>query len=311
MNSRNADLFAIAPVAMLLLSVNILLFIYCGIASGNLGTVNSDVLLGLGMSVRERVWQGEWFRMIMPMFLHGGFWHIALNTIALYRYGPATEVQYGHANYGTLYLLSGVGGIAFSQIFGGHHSIGASTSLFGVMGALLALTILRVPVLKYAYRNSEVRGHTFWIVLMYLAGVCGMLGNVDNWGHLGGLVFGLIIGGFFEIWRKQRRLALPLVLTVAVLLGSVVAAARWTIFSPYYHLHMGALAGDAGDTALQQKEFDQAVVWSKPWHKERLVEFMIEQYKLKRWNAEQAADEGYIYLPRSVANAVLNERRNE
>ena len=295
--SRNADLFAIAPVTMLLLGVNIALYVYCAIASGDLAFIHHEVLVQLGMSMRERVWQGEWFRLIMPMFLHGGFMHILMNTLALYSYGPEAEVQFGNANFGSLYLLSGVGGIAFSQIFGGYPSIGASTSLFGVLGALFALKVLRVPVLKYAYRNSEVRSQLAWIAIFFLCGLSRMLGNVDNWGHLGGFVFGLVLGGIFETWRHHKRLAIPLVLSVTLLLGGIVAAARWTVFSPYYHLHLGALAGDSGDTALQQAEFQKANDWAKLWRNADRITDLINQYDLKQWNAEWASDKGYNELP--------------
>jgi rhomboid protease GluP len=301
MRSRNADLFSIAPIAMTMLGINLVLYVYCGIASNNFGRINSEVLTNLGMSIRERVWEGEWNRLIMPMFLHGGLMHILFNAIYLYQMGPVGEVQFGSYNFGTLYLLSGVGGIAFSQIFGGYPSIGASTSLFGIIGALLSVTIVRAPILKNAWRSSEVRREAMWAALMFLFGLSGMMGPVDNWGHLGGFVFGLILGAFFELWRRSARIGLPLLMAVVLFIGGTVCAARWTIFSPYYHLHMGALAGDSGDSAREEREFAAAQRWSNIWHDKPIIEYLIYHYRLKHWTAERASLEGYRYLPYSIA----------
>ena len=307
MRSRNADLFSLAPFAMTMLGINLALYVYCAVQSHNFMRIDGDVLTGLGMSIRERVWEGEINRLIMPMFLHGGFLHILFNSFLLYQLGVAAEIEFGTSNFGTLYLLSGVGGIAFSQIFSGHPSIGASTSLFGVIGAKLSVAIMHAPVFRHFWRSSNVRKEAIWTGVMFLYGLSGAMGRVDNWGHLGGFVYGLLLGCFFEFWRSQRRVGLPLLTVVVLWIGLTVAAARWTVFSPYYHLHMAALAGDSGDMQRNETEFSEAEKWATRWHDRNTVDFLIQQYRLKHWTAERATREGYLYLPGSVASDLADD----
>ena len=304
MRTRNSDLLSVAPISMTFLAANLILFVYCAMASNDFMRINPDVLTGLGMSIRERVWEGEWARLILPAFLHAGFMHIALNTWGLYSYGPAAEVHFGKSNFATLYLLSGAGGIAFSQIFGGGHSIGASTSLFGIIGAEFSITVLNVPVLRNAWRASVVRDELLRVGVYFAIGLSGMMGPVDNWGHLGGFVLGLTLGAFFELWRRHKRFAMPLVVAVVLGVALMIGAARWTIFSPYYHLHMAALAGEARDTAREQREFEAARKWAGVWRDERIVNYLIRAYKAGAWTAEDARENSYKWF-REVARQKL------
>ena len=210
MRTRNSDLLSVAPVSMTFLAINVMLYVYCAIASNDFMDINSDVLTAMGMSIRERVWEGEWARLVLPAFLHGGLMHILMNGFGLYRYAPAVEVHFGMGEFCyTLYLLSGVGGIAFSQLFGGWHSIGASTSLFGLIGAEFAVTVMSVPVLKNAWRSSQVRAQLPWIGLYFAFGLSGAMGPVDNWGAPWRLCAGIAAGFIFRIVEAPSAIWRP------------------------------------------------------------------------------------------------------
>ena len=297
MRTRNSTLFDVAPVTLLMLGINILFYAISAKYSDNLLDINRTVLLNMHGSMRELVWEGEWIRLIAPCFLHGGLMHILLNSMALYNLGPGTEVQFGSANFGTIYLVSGICGFCCSQIFGGHLSIGASCSLFGIIGADLAVKIMACPVLKNAWRNSDVR-RTVYFALFYLAiGWIGMLGNVDNWGHFGGLLSGMLLGSLFEVWRVRQRIGVFRIASVVFLLTLLVCAARWSIFSPYYHVHMMALAVEEEhrpDKAAQ--EFEQARRWAKFWNVEPRINSLIYEYQRGTWSLNDVRVYGYSGL---------------
>jgi membrane associated rhomboid family serine protease len=296
----NADLVSVAPLTVSLLGINIALYLYCVIASDDL-TPNHDVLLFLGMSQRERLWENEWYRLVMPNFLHGGILHIFMNMYSLYFYGPAAEVHFGTSNFGTLYLLSGVGGFALSQMVVGFFAVGASASIMGILGAYLAVKALEYPVLKNAWKGSEVRSVAFWIALQFAIGLSGAIGNIDNLAHLGGLIFGILIGGFFELWRRQRRVGLHLIVAMVLLVAASVVAARWTVFSPYYHIHKAAIATEEdNDLAGAEKEFKEAMGWAKFWRKDIVVNGVIQTYRNKKWNLSKARDETYYIIERNI-----------
>ncbi len=287
------DIVSAAPLTVLFLVLNLVLFVVSAMRSGDMGNIDSQVLIAMGGSLREGLWSGEWYRLIAPNFLHAGLLHIMFNGITLYSLGPAAEVYFGSANYGTLYLLSGVAGFCFSQILGGTLSIGASCSLFGIMGALLAIRIAHAPVLSRAWRNTDVR-RMFYFLLFYIAiGFAGVLGPMDNWGHLGGALIGLLLGGFFELWRTRRRLGPLLVLGMLALVGGLVCAARWSVFNPYFHVYNAALAAEAEQPADAERHWEDAYQWSRVWRAEQKVALLRAAHEAGRWRAADAESWGH------------------
>jgi membrane associated rhomboid family serine protease len=194
-------------------------------------------------------------------------------------------VHYGSHNFGTIYLLSGAAGFCFSQIFGGHLSIGASCSVFGIIGAELSVKVLQAPVLKYAWRNSEVRTAFYWALVYMGVGLLGIL-PIDNWGHLGGFLVGGLLGFFFELWRTRRRLGMTLIFAVVLLVSGLICAARWSVFNPYYHVHQALLAREEKEPERNvNAHLAGAREWARFWRKEDDVEWIV-----------QSAGSGYLTL---------------
>ena len=295
MNRRSSDLISAAPFTMLFLALNVGIYLYTSALSRNFMHTAGDVSLQLFDSRREGLWEGQWLRLIAPNFLHGGLLHIAMNMYMLYSVGPSAEAHFGSSNFGTLYLLSGVAGFCFSQIFGGHPALGASAALFGLYGAEMAIVILRAPVLKYAWRNSEVRSTAFTMSILILIGVSGLMGNVDNWAHLGGFIVGGLLGGFFDIWRTRRRLGPSLVLGVLVLVGALVAAARWSVFNPYYHVHQALIAKEENRDDDMSREFNEALIWARYWNHEHETKTFIAWIATGTWTRELALRTSYAF----------------
>ncbi len=73
--------------------------------------------------------------------LHGGFFHIFFNMLALFMFGPLVEDHLGGARFIRLYVLSALGGAALSvallPLAGDATIIGASAAVFGVMLAFV------------------------------------------------------------------------------------------------------------------------------------------------------------------------------
>ncbi len=61
--------------------------------------------------------EGEWWRFITPVFLHIGFLHLAMNTLALYYLGMTVERIFGNVRFLFIYLFAGVTGFIASFIF--------------------------------------------------------------------------------------------------------------------------------------------------------------------------------------------------
>jgi rhomboid protease GluP len=148
-----------------------------------------DIPAGAGMKINEYILRGEYWRLITPVFLHGSLLHIAFNMYALNVLGPSLERFYGHWQFLAIYLVSGFAGVVGSFAFTTNPSLGASTAVFGLLAAQGV----------FAYRNQQVFGararsvfHNV-IRIAFINLLIGMTPGIDNWGHMGGLVGGLMI----------------------------------------------------------------------------------------------------------------------
>ena len=241
-----------------------------GSGSGGLlgiGGIHFDVLHAYGASIREGLWDGGWQRLVLPMFMHGGLIHIIFNMTSLYQLGPSLEVHFGSSNFGTIYLLSGVGSTCMSLICGGNLATGASGAIFGMLGAVLAVKVMACMDLRRAWKNSEVRSTAKYIAILFA--VCFLIPHVDQWGHLGGLLIGFLYGMLFEYWRKHRHVGLALILLLLSVSAASVVAARWMVFNPHYHVHLGLKADAEGAAEVAEAHFVEARRWARRWRSER------------------------------------------
>ena len=131
---------------------------------------------------------GQYYRLLTGMFLHGSIFHIFFNCYALYIIGSQIESFMGKTKYIIIYLFSGIMGSLFSMTFGGATaSIGASGAIFGLMGALLYFGYYYRVYLGNVLKSQIIPLILFNLVLGFI------IPGVDNFGHIGGLVGGLLI----------------------------------------------------------------------------------------------------------------------
>ncbi len=195
-----------------------------------------DIPACYGLKVNELIIAGQWWRLITPVLLHASILHIGFNMYALYMLGPELERHFGHLSFLALYVLSGFSGVVLSFLMTTAPSLGASTAIFGLLAAQGV----------FAYRNQRVFGKQARAALrsiINIAGInllIGLTPGIDNWGHVGGLIGGLIFAGIaapnYEIKNEGEELKLSdrnpvsmvwlASLAVAILFGAI---AFWRI----------------------------------------------------------------------------------
>lgn len=189
----------------------------------NLGGISSQVNYRLGASLPLGYNISQPWRFITAIFLHGGLLHIGFNMWVLLDIGPMVEEMYGSARYLFLYVVTGAAGYVLSS-FAGHLSVGASGSLLGLIGVLLAGTTGRKSMQAQALRSALIR----WLIYI---GVLGFLfSGTDNYAHLGGVATGYVLGRFMPDRApadvRERRLADSLgwaaALAIAVSFGFMI-----------------------------------------------------------------------------------------
>ncbi len=160
-----------------------------GVGGGimNLGGIANQVNGRLGESLPLRFNLVQPWRFVTAIFLHGGLLHIGFNMWVLMDIGPMVEELYGSARYLFLYVATGVVGYVLSS-FVGHVSVGASGSLLGLIGVLLAATTGRKGMAAQALRGALIR----WLIYIAVLGL--LFSGIDNYAHFGGLASGYLLG---------------------------------------------------------------------------------------------------------------------
>mgnify|MGYP000989394012 FL=1 len=124
-----------APVTYTIIGINIAAYIITAFLSNNIASSNTNVLVFLGAKVNSLIAQGEYYRLVTCMFLHGGIVHLGFNMYALYSIGPLVENVFGRKKFILIYFISGILSSLMSYTFSSGISIGASGAIFGLLGA--------------------------------------------------------------------------------------------------------------------------------------------------------------------------------
>jgi len=166
--------------------------------------VNSDFLAPDPRSLDTLGWkdakkiqaQGQVWRFITPTFLHASFVHLVLNVLSTLVIGSGLENGMGGWKTGSLYMVSSFGGILFSCVFNPlNYSVGASTAIFGLIGYYVAYLCVEWTRLGQTNPMQRFTLSIFIVlILMFNIQIGVTESNVDNLGHLGGLITGVICG---------------------------------------------------------------------------------------------------------------------
>ena len=207
------------PRISLAISLGCILIFMAQIAQNSLTDV--DTLVHIGALDSKRVFDGEYWRLISCMFLHGGFDHLFGNMLMLYVLGMACEHAFGKSQFLVLYMAAGLAGATFS-LAGDLPSVGASGAIFGLAGGLIAVFVRhRGKIHLRDHRIGLVIG--LWAIYQLALGLINPA--VDNRAHIGGLIGGATIGFFLEPTllhgsnksKKSKRVQLNLIAIVLAL----------------------------------------------------------------------------------------------
>ncbi|MGV9274360.1 rhomboid family intramembrane serine protease [Streptomyces griseosporeus] len=160
----------------------------------------------------EGVAEGQWYRMLTSMFLHGGYIHLLFNMLSLWWLGGPLEAALGRARYLALYFTSGLAGSALTYLLAEPNSgtVGASGAIFGLFGA----TAVLMRRLNYDMRP---------IIALLVINLIFTFGwsNIAWQAHIGGLVAGVVVG-YAMVHAPRERRALVQYGTCALVLAAVV-----------------------------------------------------------------------------------------
>ena len=157
---------------------------------------------------------GDWYRLVTAMFLHGSLLHLAFNMLALWWLGSIVEQAMGSLRFLLVYFVSGLAGSAGALLLSnpGQITVGASGAIYGILGALLILEWLQ---------TGSLAGPAMTLIVLNLA-LSLVIPGISIGGHLGGLV-----GGISATWvlTQTRYARSPLIGPGLVVLIGVISIA--------------------------------------------------------------------------------------
>jgi rhomboid protease GluP len=193
-------------VLTLLISGNQLTVVGGGMAilAPSLGAIN---LFGASGAVPVYVY-GRWWTVLSATWLHGHFLHLLFNMMWVRQLGPDTAEVIGPSRTVIVYVVAGVTGFVLSSslgwflagvpipfIHGAGYTLGASASIFGLLGALV----------QYGNKSGSSMIHAEamrYAVILFVMGL--IMPGIDNSAHAGGFLGGYAASAFMNPLTRER-----------------------------------------------------------------------------------------------------------
>lgn len=209
------QLLKTAPVTTLLLVSFIGLFVMQILTGVDANNPSTESLIKWGANALPFTMNDEPWRLVSSAFLHIGLMHLLFNGFAMYFFGQIAEPMFGSGKFLALFLLSAIGGnllntqVTWLSILDGTGQVGlsagASGGIMGIGAALLIAAFFKISV-NGLMLNLRSLLFIMGINLVYGFAVPG----IDNAGHIGGAITGLIIALAFAITYRQRMAGITL-----------------------------------------------------------------------------------------------------
>ncbi|CAK8533243.1 unnamed protein product [Lathyrus sativus] len=176
----------------ILASVNIAVFLFeiaSPVKSNDLELFSLPLLYGA--KINDLIMVGEWWRLITPMFLHAGIFHLGLSCWALVSFGPQVCKSYGSLTFFLIYILGGVSGNIASFLHTPDPTVGGTGPVFAIIGAWLIYQFQNRDVIANGDSENLFKKA---IIITTLGFILCNLGPVDEWSHSGATFTGMVYG---------------------------------------------------------------------------------------------------------------------
>lgn len=252
----------------------------------------------------------EGIDLLVSMFLHANFLHLAGNMLFLWIYGDNVEHRLGRLLYLVVYLVTGIAATLFFSVFSSDSMIplvGASGAISGVLGLYFLLfprNRVRMLVWMWPFFADVVTLPARWVLGFYLLidnllpFLVGASSHVAYGAHIGGFLAGLGIAVLGERvgWQWPWRESIATFQSVADRFSSAFSSSPMTLGEAIREgdsataLRLFAEADEEEWDALTPAECVQLSLWLEsmgyPSHAVRL----LRRYLHQRRSSPEAAE---------------------
>lgn len=193
------------PLVSIIIAINIVMWLLTGLFSLPLGRA----ILQWGIGINALVDQGQYWRLVTPVFLHGGLFHLLFNSFALVLFGPALEQMLGRFKFLAVYLFTGIAGNFFTYIIDPaayYPHLGASGAIYGLFGLYAYMVVFRKDLIDPSSAQIVTVIIVIGLVMTFLRP------GINVSAHIFGLIAGVALGPVilnntrpFSSWRPVRR----------------------------------------------------------------------------------------------------------
>ena len=191
-------------ITYVFIGLNVIIWALLSLYSMKSGLSYNHLLISFGAKDNFQILSGEYWRFLTPIFLHANLFHLFINCYSLYAVGNLVERIFGRFRFVIVYLIAGIMGNILSFIFSTNPGVGASGSLFGLLGSLLFFGILKPGLFKSHF------GHNIILTIVLNLGYGFTNAGIDNFAHIGGLIGGFLASGIVLSSNKKRWYTNPL-----------------------------------------------------------------------------------------------------
>src|SRR5262249_27422424 len=142
----------------------------------------------MGRSFPE-ISDGQVWRLVTPIFLHGGWLHLLFNMLWLFELGGMIEILEGPRKLATLMLVLAVLATTAQYMLSGPSFLGMSGVVYGLLGYVWMMSRHHAGT-RYVMPTQTVYFMLVWLVVCLV----GIIPNVANAEHVVGFVVGTAWG---------------------------------------------------------------------------------------------------------------------
>ncbi len=193
---------SLSTMVRLLIAWNVIFFLIQILAGRFVRGLDGLIVTYLGLTPALVTGHGWIWQLATYMFLHGGFFHILLNMLALWMFGSELEYLWGSKRFLQYYFITGIGAAITNTLVQPHSMIpiiGASGAIYGL---LLAYGMYFPERRIYLYFLFPIPAKYFVIIfggLEFLEAFSRSHDGVAHIAHLGGILFGFL---YLRLYRR-------------------------------------------------------------------------------------------------------------
>lgn len=193
------------PLVSIIIAINLILWLLTGLISLPIGRT----IIQWGVGINALVDQGQYWRLVTPIFLHGGLFHLLFNSFALVLFGPALEQMLGRTKFLSAYLFTGIAGNLFTYIVDPnayYPHLGASGAIYGLFGIYAFMVVFRKDLIDPSSAQIVTVILIFGLIMTFLRP------GINVSAHIFGLIAGVALGPIilnntrsFSTWQPSRH----------------------------------------------------------------------------------------------------------